>query len=293
MTDAGAPAPASSMADAGVPATASSMADAGVPAAAAPLAPLAPLAPWAPSTPSAPAGQPSSPAAASVSSTPPAPALRAALLPHGDPRTAASPGDPWYLCYFIHRLLDFRLPDVEAVAETCGAAAPTLTWRMPFGDEPMSPFYYLRVPGGDAVVEGIARRTTLARVSAQGRQGRVIPRHATSRRTHTRACTHARVRMHAHAHTHVNICVQLNVHAHAHIPRFTPTLHTFDSEIPVEGYRSQVLHGRPNHCTATKSHGGHSSSSCQGCHIPPGITLPARVITHLNRNHISYQRPHA
>ncbi len=64
---------------------------------------------------------------------------RAQVLRHDEP--LPSGGDPWYLCYFIHRLLDFRLPDVESVAEAVGCGVDSVKWRMPYGNEEMSPFW--------------------------------------------------------------------------------------------------------------------------------------------------------
>ncbi|KAG1669595.1 hypothetical protein FOA52_006368 [Chlamydomonas sp. UWO 241] len=70
--------------------------------------------------------------------------------------------DLWYLVYFVHRLLDFRLPDVEAVASSVGVPVGRVAWRQPFGDEFMSPCWYIRLPS-DAVVQQVAERSMLTR----------------------------------------------------------------------------------------------------------------------------------
>lgn len=64
---------------------------------------------------------------------------RAQLLRYEDALPAG--GDPWFLCYFLHRLLDFRLADMESVAETVGCPVDSMAWRMPCGNEAMSPFW--------------------------------------------------------------------------------------------------------------------------------------------------------
>lgn len=49
---------------------------------------------------------------------------RSEVLPHG---AEAPPGLQRYLCYFIHRYLEFRLPEVEALAQ---AARPPGRWLL-------------------------------------------------------------------------------------------------------------------------------------------------------------------
>ena len=84
-----------------------------------------------------------------------------AVGPSGDDPS----GGRWYLSYFIHRLLDFRLPDVESVAETLGCSLQRgdVAWRRPHGDEELSPFWYLRLPSED-MARQVADRAMLTRV---------------------------------------------------------------------------------------------------------------------------------
>ncbi len=76
----------------------------------------------------------------------------------------------WYLVQFLHRLLDFRRPDVESVARMVGCPPEEIKWRMPFGNEELSPFWYLRLPGGDAMVQKVAERTMLTKVDKCNQQ---------------------------------------------------------------------------------------------------------------------------
>ena len=39
----------------------------------------------------------------------------------------SEPGGPWVLCYFLHRYLDFRVPEVESLAEMAGCGG-ALEW---------------------------------------------------------------------------------------------------------------------------------------------------------------------
>jgi len=39
-------------------------------------------------------------------------------------------GESWFLCWFLHRYLDFRLPEAEACAEAEGCGG-TLAWCAP------------------------------------------------------------------------------------------------------------------------------------------------------------------
>ncbi|GAX79848.1 hypothetical protein CEUSTIGMA_g7288.t1 [Chlamydomonas eustigma] len=55
-------------------------------------------------------------------------------------------GSSWYMCYFLHRLLDFRVPDVESVISMLGYTLDLVQWQLPHGNEPFSPFWYLRLP---------------------------------------------------------------------------------------------------------------------------------------------------
>lgn len=64
----------------------------------------------------------------------------------------------WYLCYFLHRLLDYRLPEIEALAKLHGYSdgdkvGQGLQWKQAPDHHPDSPFYYVNLPN-----EGIARK---------------------------------------------------------------------------------------------------------------------------------------
>jgi len=75
----------------------------------------------------------------------------------------ANSGAVWLLCFFVHRLLDFRLADVEGSLEALGVAlSDGVAWRQPFGGEPLSPLWGLRLPN-EAVVPALAARATLVR----------------------------------------------------------------------------------------------------------------------------------
>ena len=59
----------------------------------------------------------------------------------------------------IHRLLDFRRPDIEAVASMLGF---DIAWRRPYGNDEFSPYWYIRLPSEEAAVK-MAERTILTR----------------------------------------------------------------------------------------------------------------------------------
>ena len=65
------------------------------------------------------------------------------------------------MCYFLHRWIDFRKAEIEACASMAGVHTPV--WRAPFGLQPLSPFWYLRLPS-DAVAAQIADRALLIKV---------------------------------------------------------------------------------------------------------------------------------
>ena len=65
-----------------------------------------------------------------------------------------------YLCYFIHRHLDFRLPELESLAQLAGYHEP-LNWSQPPGGHHKdSPFYYVDLPNDD-VARAIGTRSEL------------------------------------------------------------------------------------------------------------------------------------
>lgn len=109
--------------------------------------------------------------------------LHPTVLDHGT--AAGSPlaaGRRRYLCYFLHRHLEFRLPEVESLARLAaewqgGAAAsssgasgscsggspsPAVVWEKPFGDRPESPFWYAHLPSEEAA-RAVAARSVLAK----------------------------------------------------------------------------------------------------------------------------------
>jgi hypothetical protein len=69
----------------------------------------------------------------------------------------------WYLCYFLHRLLDYRLPEVEALAKLYGFSegekpGQGLQWKQAPAHHPDSPFYYVFLPN-EEVAHKIASRS--------------------------------------------------------------------------------------------------------------------------------------
>lgn len=74
-----------------------------------------------------------------------------------------------FLCYFMHRLLDFRQPEVEALADMAGCCLEADTgnfgFERPFGGSQLSPFWYLRLPDETFAVS-ILQRSLLVKVQA-------------------------------------------------------------------------------------------------------------------------------
>ncbi|XP_024539201.1 tRNA (guanine(10)-N2)-methyltransferase homolog isoform X1 [Selaginella moellendorffii] len=67
----------------------------------------------------------------------------------------------WYLCYFLHRLLDYRIPEVESLAKLFGCSGK-LQWRQAPNHHPDSPFYFVRLPSED-MARSIAKRSVLVK----------------------------------------------------------------------------------------------------------------------------------
>ncbi|KAK2076934.1 hypothetical protein QBZ16_005162 [Prototheca wickerhamii] len=65
-----------------------------------------------------------------------------------------------YMVYFVHRHLEYRLAEVEALATE--EADVRLAWSRPHGDLSESPFWYLHLPS-DAHVTALAERCLLAK----------------------------------------------------------------------------------------------------------------------------------
>ncbi|EFJ46403.1 hypothetical protein VOLCADRAFT_62647 [Volvox carteri f. nagariensis] len=68
-----------------------------------------------------------------------------------------------YLAYFVHRLLEFRKPELESLAQTVGCKAEEIRWRAPAGDVEHSPFWYLTLPSEDAALQ-ISKRMILTKM---------------------------------------------------------------------------------------------------------------------------------
>ncbi|PIA47671.1 hypothetical protein AQUCO_01400347v1 [Aquilegia coerulea] len=71
----------------------------------------------------------------------------------------------WYLCVFFHRLLDYRRPEVEALAELFGAyedGRECLEWKLPQLNHPDSPFHFVNLPSED-IARNIANRSILVK----------------------------------------------------------------------------------------------------------------------------------
>lgn len=70
-------------------------------------------------------------------------------------------GGMWYLCVFYHRLLDYRKPEVESLAELfrdkIGKNEP-LEWKLPHHYHPDSPFHFVNLPSED-IARNIANRS--------------------------------------------------------------------------------------------------------------------------------------
>ena len=78
---------------------------------------------------------------------------------------AASTSGREYLAFFMHRHLDFRLAETDALIELAGHAASPARWRLPHGGLAYSPFWYLRLPS-DAVARQVVGRSILLKVRA-------------------------------------------------------------------------------------------------------------------------------
>jgi tRNA (guanine10-N2)-methyltransferase len=67
----------------------------------------------------------------------------------------------WYLCYFLHRHLDFRRAEVQALADLAGCGAE-VRWRAPHGDVEHSPLWHVWLPS-DAAAREICERSVLVK----------------------------------------------------------------------------------------------------------------------------------
>ncbi|AQK71729.1 uncharacterized protein LOC100280406 [Zea mays] len=71
----------------------------------------------------------------------------------------------WYLCVFYHRLLDYRRPEVESLAELFAGpgARESVEWRMPENHHVDSPFHLVRLPGDERLAAQVANRSLLVK----------------------------------------------------------------------------------------------------------------------------------
>ena len=67
-----------------------------------------------------------------------------------------------YLAYYLHRHLDFRLPELESLIDYEDKSI-SYSWRKPFGGLIYSPFWYLRLPS-DEVAKRLCNRVLLLKV---------------------------------------------------------------------------------------------------------------------------------
>jgi len=86
-------------------------------------------------------------------------------------RCFASKGEKktmWYLCVFFHRLLDYRKPEVESLAQLFGAIEDPrnddlpfqLQWKLPPNYHTDSPFHFVNLPS-EQLAHDIAARSQL------------------------------------------------------------------------------------------------------------------------------------
>ncbi|KAJ1402284.1 tRNA guanosine-2-O-methyltransferase, TRM11 [Sesbania bispinosa] len=76
----------------------------------------------------------------------------------------------WYLCVFYHRLLDYRKPEVESLAQlfrdfgdSSNDDVPSqLQWKLPLHHHPDSPFHFVNLPS-EQVARTIANRSILVK----------------------------------------------------------------------------------------------------------------------------------
>jgi hypothetical protein len=67
------------------------------------------------------------------------------------------------LCFFNHRLLDYRRQEVEALAAMAGCRPEQVTWEPPFGGDLASPYHYVTLPSV-GVAKEICERAVLVKV---------------------------------------------------------------------------------------------------------------------------------
>ena len=75
----------------------------------------------------------------------------------------ASTSGSEYLAYFLHRHLDFRLPELESLIDYEDKSI-SYSWRKPFKGLIYSPFWYLRVPS-EEIAKKLCNRVLLLKVT--------------------------------------------------------------------------------------------------------------------------------
>ncbi|KAF5743920.1 tRNA (guanine(10)-N2)-methyltransferase [Tripterygium wilfordii] len=68
----------------------------------------------------------------------------------------------WYLCVFYHRLLDYRKPEVESLAQLFGVSGDHIEWRLPESHHHDSPFHFVNLPSEDVAAK-VANRSILVK----------------------------------------------------------------------------------------------------------------------------------
>ena len=72
-----------------------------------------------------------------------------------------------YLCYFMHRLLDFRHPEISSLVSLLDSRdnqkPADFKFELPCGGSYLSPFWYVRLPS-EALAKTIAQRSLLVKV---------------------------------------------------------------------------------------------------------------------------------
>lgn len=72
-----------------------------------------------------------------------------------------------YLCYFMHRLLDFRHPEMRSLVSLLdrqdGSTTCNVAFEPPRGGSYLSPFWYVRLPS-ETVARSVAQRSLLVKV---------------------------------------------------------------------------------------------------------------------------------
>lgn len=99
--------------------------------------------------------------------------LRVSSPPSPRRRSNSSDGrrvqkEMWFLCVFYHRLLDYRRPEVESLAELFGAfgggggeessSTRALEWKLPDNHQMDSPFHFVSLPS-EEFARNVANRS--------------------------------------------------------------------------------------------------------------------------------------